>query len=84
MAEEDIYHRLRRYLETASSDATDIELDLMEGHPKFGADHARLKHDVMPDDIRQVIYEGSAPEEKKSLHDPQRTLFWAAQYRDAN
>jgi hypothetical protein len=78
MTDDEFRKLISDYLDTATPELADVELDMMEGHQSFGADHALEDHGVSQEEIRQVIYELPAPEEKRSKHGPARTLFWGA------
>lgn len=77
MNDDDFEKLLGEYLGTANAEMAGVELDFNEGHgDSFGADHALIKHGVTKEQICEVLFELEAPEEKRSLEHPARTIFW--------
>jgi len=76
MTDDDFRRLIAGYLDTATPQMAAVQLDMMEGNEKFGADHALQDHGVSQVEIRQMLYELPAPEEKRSKHAPARTMFW--------
>lgn len=74
---DDIFGKLiAEYLDTVNPEAEAIGFDPQSGSLEHGIDHAFEKHNVTEQEVRQVLFEIPSPEEKRSKHEPKRTLLW--------
>jgi len=76
MTDDEFRRLVGNYLDTKAPDTANAELDMAEGCNGYGADHAMDKHGVTADEILQVVFELPCCDEKRSKHDPARTVLW--------